>query len=122
MVPAKPAISVTPRIAGRAPWPSSRPMVANEVSYSPIAMPTPSTVQATYHQASPFDAASSSSPAQVTIAPAARIGRPPARSMKRPIGGAQRAATISDQENPPSSAVRDQPRLSAAAPAMTAGM
>ena len=119
---ANPAINVTPTIAGRESRPRIRPIVANVVSYSPSAMPTPSTVQAPNQCSRDCAAARATSPINVTSAPAIRIGLPPLASMNRPIRGAHTEATSSDHENAANSIVLDAPRLSDTAPNMVAGI
>ena len=85
-------------------------------------MPTPRMVQAAYQWTSEAAVDSASSPTQVISAPAMRIGRPPRRSINRPIRGAQKAETSIDHEKPPSRTVRETPNVALASPIIVAGM
>ncbi|MNN73152.1 hypothetical protein D3C81_1892430 [compost metagenome] len=76
-VEAKPAIRVIPVMALPAPSPYNPPRVANSASYSPIAMPTPITAQASRNSPRPWLAAMSSKPTATTAPLAAICGRPP---------------------------------------------
>ena len=98
---AKPATSVTRVIGRRAARPYSTPSVAKAASYSPIAMPMPSTTQPTAQPHSPGRTPSSSRPSASSPAEASSTGRPPRCSIIRPTRGAARPEISSATEKAP---------------------
>src|ERR1700733_3083474 len=107
---AKPASKVMPVMVGPASRPSNVPMVAKAASYSPIAMPTPSTPQPRYQTAMLGDTERIAWPAATTTMLAAMQPLPPFRSIQRPTLGAQNPAISNEMVNAPNRANVDWPK------------
>ena len=99
IVLAKPANSVTPVMALRAPSPYSRTSEAKAASYRPEPMAMPISAQAANRVTGPCASASAASASANTMLVASSTGRPPCRSIAWPASGPNSAETTSASEN-----------------------
>jgi hypothetical protein len=118
---AKPAISVMPVMVPRASCPYSRTSDANAASYRPLPMATPISAQAANRLTGPVARAKAARPSAKIALVAISTGRPPHRSMRRPLCGPTSAETTSATENAANTVGTDTPSSPAIGRASMAG-
>lgn len=110
MVLANPANSVIPVIGARAALPYRCTRAANADSYSPAPMPRPMTTHARKSDQGTVAKPRLARPAANTRLATISTGRPPKRSIARPLMGPSNAEAMSATENAPNTVGVETPR------------